>query len=595
MALALLSALGHGESGQPGAFLRQDAGARSAALAGAVEASVDDPTALATNPSRLSRLVKPEVSATHVVLFEDTAHDLVAAGLATRWGGVALGYTRQSSGGFERRATPNDAASSFSIGQTAFSGGWGVRVPGWPVDLGTAVRSVKESIGGVSASGVAVDLGAAVGPWRGFSVGALAQNAVAPELTFVTRPVQYPRRLSLSPSYERGLSDDWRARASLRFARLEGEGLEPSGGVELLYRRLAAVRLGLRAAGPSFGAGIRLGNTTVDYAVVLHDLGLGHLVTLSQRFGQTREEIEETIRRGISRLTRHDAGRLAKAYIQKAEDDLKADRMAEALRSYEAAALLTPDDFTIPERVREISERWDASVRRQMVERTAAQARDLRQQGSLLASRQYWRSVLELEGDHTEARAALSEIESMLSQEERTRLDDARRAQQDAEVGQRLAVIETLLGRRALRQARAESLEVARRYPDEARVKELPARLKRESEAFAAERLSAAEAEAVQGRDAEGLKILDAALRELPGHAKLAEKAASLRAGLQKTVSAENRKKAEQLYYRAVEQYLKGNYQAAGELASEVLKLDPSSAAVKTLREKLEAAQRSGR
>src|SRR4051812_3130733 len=87
-----------------GAFLRQDAGARGAALGGAMTAVVDDASALSWNPAGLSRLAKPEVGASHVTLFEDTSFDFLSGGLATKsWGGFAAGYVRQSSGGFEAR------------------------------------------------------------------------------------------------------------------------------------------------------------------------------------------------------------------------------------------------------------------------------------------------------------------------------------------------------------------------------------------------------------------------------------------------------------------------------------------------------------
>ena len=97
-----------GDAGEAGAFLRQEVSARGAALAGSLAAAVDDATALRFNPAGLSRLKKPEFGATHVTLFEDTAYDYAAAGFPSRWGGFALGYARQASGGYERRANPFD-------------------------------------------------------------------------------------------------------------------------------------------------------------------------------------------------------------------------------------------------------------------------------------------------------------------------------------------------------------------------------------------------------------------------------------------------------------------------------------------------------
>lgn len=598
MAWAAVFALGVGlaraESGQPGAFLRQEAGARGAALGGALTALVDDSTALYWNPAGLARLAKPEVTGTHVVLFEDTSHDLLTFGASTRrWGGFAFAYARQSSGGFERRASPNDTATSFSISQSALSGGWGLRLPWAPLDVGLAVRSVREEIGDVSASGTAADLGLITAPWRGLSLGVAAHNVVAPELKFVSTPVKYPRQLSVSPAYTRRLGGDWDASAALRLSKLSGEALEPGGGVELRFRRFAAVRGGLQKQGLSTGAGLRFGNTQIDYAALLHDLGLSHRVTFIQRFGQTREEIEETIRRGISKLNRADAARLARAYLQKAEDDVKADRVTDALRSFESAALLDPGNESIPKRIEEVSARWDEQVKRQLAARAAQQARELGEQGSLLASRHYWQSVLELDADHVEARAALADIDRQLSQAERARLAEAHRAQEQAEVKQRLTMAETLLARGAFRQARAAAEELRKRFPDDPRPEDFLVELERRLRGFAQERLEAAAKEP----PAEALRLLEAALKELPAGqaAAVRERVTALRAQLQRDVSPEARRQAEQLYYRAVEQYLKGNYQGASELAAEVGRLDPSSEPVKTLRDKIEAAQRAAR
>jgi hypothetical protein len=557
-------------------------------------ALVDDSTALHWNPAGLARLLKPEVTATHVTLFEDTSHDLVTFGAVNRrLGGFGLSYVRQSSGGFERRAGPNDPAVSFSIDNTALSAGWGRRLPGLPLplDAGVAVRSVRESIGDVSASGMAADLGFIVGPWKNASLGLAVQNALAPKLKFVSNAVQYARQVSISPAYTLRATSDWESTAALQLTKLTDEGIKPSGGVEARFRRFAALRFGMQTKGMSTGAGIRFGNTNVDYAVLLHELGLSHRVTFAQRFGQTREEIEDTIRRGISKLNRSDAVRLSRAYVQKADEDVKADRISEALRSYESAALLDPANEAIPKRIAEVSAKWDDQVKRQLAARAAQQARDLADQGSLLASRHYWQSVLELDPAHTEAKEALSEIDRQLSQAERSRLEEAGRVQQDAEIKQRLTVAETLLARAAFRQARAAAEETKRRFPKDPRPDEFLLSLERRLRGYAQERLDLAGKE----EPAEALRMIESAMRELPGNQALAERAAALRAQLSKNISPEARRQAEQLYYRAVEQYLKGNYQGASELAAEVARLDPSSETVKTLREKIEAAQRASR
>src|SRR5207237_905756 len=139
--------------------------------------------------------------------------DFAAAGLSSeRWGGFAAGYLLQSSGGFEQRNTPNDAATTFSVSQSAIIGGWGrafgvpfIDKPGCmahakPLAIGVAVKQAKESIASNSASGNGLDLGLLFQPQDKFSFGVLVRNMIAPKLTFVSAPITYPRTIEASPA-----------------------------------------------------------------------------------------------------------------------------------------------------------------------------------------------------------------------------------------------------------------------------------------------------------------------------------------------------------------------------------------------------------
>ncbi|MBI5241469.1 MAG: hypothetical protein HY926_13435 [Elusimicrobia bacterium] len=590
---------------EAGAFLRQDAAARGSALGGAGTAVADDSSALLWNPAGLARLSKPEIQATHVVLFEDTSLDF-AAGAAPlkRWGTVAAGYLMQSSGGFERRSTPNDNPTTFSIGQSALLAGWGrswevpasLR-PSWvtdpkPLETGLTLVHVKESIDQASASGTGLDIGLNFKPRQEWSVALAVHNLVAPKLTYISEPVSYPRVVDLAPSYLWRAAGGWAVLTTLRLRQVAGDGLSPSGGVEFQRGRLAALRLGADGGGFATGAGLRLGNTQFDYTARVRDLGVSHLVTFTQRFGRTREEIEETIRKGISELTRAEGVRLARAYIEKAEAEVREERVADALRDFEAAALLDPENASIRKRIDEVSSRWDETLRRQMVQRTAGQARAQFEQGNFLASRQYWKTVLEIDAANAEAAAALARIDQVLSRDERARLDDLRRAQSDAESRQAMAVAQSYRERGSLRAARLEAEKASQRFPGDGAVLAFLAKVRLEISEFTARQAAEVERLSGAGDFAGALKAVEAALREEPGDLKLSERAVVLRGQLRKAVGPEERKRIEQLYYRAVEQYLRGDYAAASKLAAEVLERDPSYDAGRVLKDKIEAAQR---
>ena len=598
------SAPAWGQTGA-GAFLRQDAGARGAALGGAMTAVVDDTSALSWNPAALSRLTKPQAGATHVSLFEDTTYDFISGGLATaRWGGFGLGYIRQSSGGFEARTGPNDGPTNFSITQNALVGGWGrefalpwLAGASWlrrpkPLSVGVTLKTVSESIGSASASGRGADLGLLLQPDDRFSLGLMVANLVAPKITFVSSAVSYPRVIDVSPAYSWKLGAGLSTLTALKFSKAQNESLAVSGGVELQYQKLLALRLGVRDEALSTGIGVRFGNSSFDYAASLGDLGVGSLFTFTQRFGQTPEELEETIRNGIRKLSYAEGTRLAKAYLAKADEELRRDRVQEALRDLEVASLLDPQNGEIRAKINYTTAKWDEALKRQMIERSAALAREQDRQGNLLASRQYWRGVLELDREHAEAARELARIDRDLSVEERTRLEGLREAQSAGEIALALAQASTFLTRGQLRPAQLEAEKALKRFPGNAQVTGFIEQVRRQERELVKTKLAEADAFAAARNYPDALRSIEAVLREVPDEPGLADKAAALRGQVQKALTPEKRKDFEQLYYRAVEQYLKGGYKTADALTDELLKLDPSSEPAKTLKDKIAAALR---
>jgi len=110
--------------------------------------------------------------------------------------------------------------------------------------------------------------------------------------------------------------------------------------------------------------------------------------------------------------------------------------------------------------------------------------------------------------------------------------------------------------------------------------------------AFASKHAGDAE-QLIAAKDYPGaLREIEGGLREDPGNHRLVELSATVRGQLAQKVTPEQKKQVEQLYYRAVEEYLKGDYATAGKLADEVLSLDPGSESGKALKEKVDAAMR---
>lgn len=589
--MSAIKAQAAADAGQPGEFLRQDSTARGAALGGAMAAVVNDASALLWNPAGLAVLAKPEVGATDVILFQDTNYDFVTGAYPTpKWGTFGAAYVAQNSGGFTARQLPTDPGTGFSVGESAVIGGWGKTFG--PVSVGAAVKSVRESIDNVAASGAGADAGAIYRHDEHFSIGLMLQNIIQPSVTFISTPQRYARTVDISPAYRWSWGSDWATLAALRLLKVDGESEAVSGGLELQYRGIAAARFGVQDNGVTSGFGLRIGNTSVDYAAMFEDLGLSHLITITQRFGQTREELEDTIRRGISQLTASEGSRLAKAYERRADDELAGDDLASAMHDLESASLLDPTNDEIHERIREAGERWEAELKRQMVERAAEQAEHEQEAGNLLASRSYWRNVLELDPNNDRARQQLARIDSTLSDEDRKRLDAARKAQEEADADQIVVTITALAGRGEWRQAVQEAKKALDEHPGNPTLGKFWPGLQAQFSSYIAGKTSQAEKLAAEGDVAGALRLAEAALHEDPDNATLHRHVSVWRSQLQKSASPENQRKAEQLYYQAVEQYLKGDFAAAGELAKQVMALDPGSEAARTLKDKVDAASR---
>ncbi|MBI5201886.1 MAG: hypothetical protein HY925_09900 [Elusimicrobia bacterium] len=586
------------DGGAPGAYLRHDVGARAAGLAGAYGALADDGTSLRWNPAGLARIPKPELSATHVILYEDISMDLGVGAMPIRdWGVFAVGYLRQSTGGFEKRATPLDAPMSFSITQTAMLAGWGrsFNFLPFPFRAGAALKQVRETIDTVGASSWGADLGFGVEPVSRLSVGLLAQNFAAPRLRFVSTPVDYPKMLDASAAYQWGSPRSWNATTVLRVAEVWDEGKRIAGGVEFWQDRTAALRLGSDGDGWSTGVGVRLGNLHIDYAARLAELGTQHQVTLRMQFGQTKEELEELIRAGVQKVTKEEAQRLAKAYVKTAEQDLAENNYVKAVSNYEAAALWDPSDPNIATRLQDVLGQVEATVRRQIVERTTLLADQQFQRGNWIASQAQFKNVLDADPNDAHARDMLAKIEQLFA--ERAQKEQAERDSQRARVERArkealdfVRAGEDALKRGRFREAAEQALSAFKAMPGMKEAEELRARV-------ALGRVKTIEAKLAEGEGFLAAKQPEKAraafawvVAEDPKNALAHEKLAQLNEAARAPLTDEQRKQIEKTYYLAVDSYLKSRYDEAGKHLDEIFKIDPNDENARKLKDKVDAA-----
>lgn len=586
------SAWSKGDAGLPGSFLRQGIGARAGGMGEAFNAVADDATAIYWNPAGLTLLAKPELSATEIILFEDTKHAFAGFGCPTKkWGTFGIGYIRQSSGKFEKRVNPFDSPTEFSISQSALEAGWGVALP-WkfPVSVGAAVKSVRHVIDEFSGSGFGVDAGIWSQPLAALRFGLLLQNIISPEITLVSRPVKYPVGVDFSPACTYQLPWDSYVTIAARLSKYGSRSFKPSGGMELWYRKLAVARFGVGGKGISTGMGLKWGNYLLDYAVLFHELAPVHSMSFTLRFGYTIKELEARIKKGIRRFNRQEAGGLARTYVRQAEMLLKQKNYRQAVALLETAALWAPGNTEIEQKLSGAKREMDLNVEKQIIERSVLLATRYYEEGDLLTSREYWQTVAEMAPEDSRAKEYLGKIDRQMGAREKKRLNELLKITVEKRFAQILAQASNLLEQKKFGRAIKTARKALKILPDDSKAKSLIS-IARQGLKVSIDRRWQQGIKLFQDNlFSQAMKFFESILKDDPRHKKAAEKLKASKAALAAAISPGTRKKVEKLYYMAVDSYLKGDYGRTGKLIEQILELDPLNENARKLNEKVRKA-----
>jgi len=228
-----------------------------------------DPLAIYVNPAGLAAQDERSLLVHHGMLPFSTTWDLVAVSYPVPGlGGVGLGFARIGTGGIEGYDAANTPLGAINYRETAAAASVARRLRG-PIWGGVTFKILGQSLGGVSASAPALDLGVLYRPpvLRGAQIGVSAQNVVAGALDLggVTP--------ALDRSYRLGVGGpEWRlnamssGRVVLDLATRGSEGMKPRVGLEFTRTGLGAVRAGFSNGGPVLGVGLRFRRYGFDYA-----------------------------------------------------------------------------------------------------------------------------------------------------------------------------------------------------------------------------------------------------------------------------------------------------------------------------------------
>lgn len=200
------AARGAARANSGAAFLKLGAGARASGLGSAYTALADDVTSLHWNPAGLCRLHGRELSAMHAELFSDSRYDFLGYGQSAAFGAFGISAAYLSQGQIEGRSASRARTSEFTANDLAITLG-AARWMSPTLSAGAGVKVLQSQIGGASATGAALDLGAVWQPLHSpFQAGAAVRN-LGPQMKFIERGYELPLTFAGGVSYRvlRGL------------------------------------------------------------------------------------------------------------------------------------------------------------------------------------------------------------------------------------------------------------------------------------------------------------------------------------------------------------------------------------------------------
>lgn len=302
--LALFSLPGNANAGGPGStsgnFLKMPAGARSAAMGGAMTALPDGPYSAYWNPAALSGIGgAAQAALMHNISFEDItqqyvvyAHPLqnsaLAGAISYLSSGKIQGY--DESGVRTRSISHYDLAASLTYQRNL--------LPGF--SAGVSGKMIQSKLDNTTAVGYAADLGLYYTPKiSGLGFGAALRN-IGTEMKYVSEGFALPLSLDLGAAYSTQILGKPLNLGLSAVLPNDNDLFIRAGGELTLLNRMLSLRAGYDS-GYDAGSGINAGfgftweGITIDYGLrEFGDLGYGHIVSLSYSFSSSREdEIKE--------------------------------------------------------------------------------------------------------------------------------------------------------------------------------------------------------------------------------------------------------------------------------------------------------------
>jgi hypothetical protein len=277
------------------AFLEIPAGARNAALGGALATVSGGAEAMFANPSAIDPGKGIQVSAGHSELIQKLRHDYFSISGHAWGGGLGASLRALYSEPIEERDDVGNLIGTFGAHDLELAVGYGTKLAP-ELKIGFSAQVVRERISNQAATTYGFSAGTTWEPerWQNLRLGLAVQN-VGPAAHYTIdgvqgEPVGLPMAVQGGVSYAVSTGGRMSLRGALETRVTRGRNGIGIAGAELSDVSGAALRFGMRvnddASNFSAGAGYVVGGLRLDYAYVPFKLDLGetHRVSFTASF-----------------------------------------------------------------------------------------------------------------------------------------------------------------------------------------------------------------------------------------------------------------------------------------------------------------------
>lgn len=285
--------------GGAGDFLQFEIGGRSAGMGGAQVGSASGVTAQFWNPAGLSSLDRPQVGGMHATWLGDLKYEWIgyARPMSPKLGvgSLSVSYFHMPSiQGVDEFGSPTDEFKVYDMAVTA-----GLSRPvGEHLSIGANTKLIRQTLATVSATGLAVDLGAQAKVTHNVTLGAVVQN-LGPSLSFDGSSYPLSRQIRIGAS---GEVANGRVLLATDYNMPSDYYNDVRVGAEVRAHPNVSLRLGYRKemgagdnpqTGLSYGIGLQFKMLNLDYAMTPNeDFDNIHRLSFGYSFGTGAPEKE---------------------------------------------------------------------------------------------------------------------------------------------------------------------------------------------------------------------------------------------------------------------------------------------------------------